>query len=429
MCLKLLKKILFVLVLSGMVGSALAAPVEEDRIGHIRIVGNDTTRDYVILREMLVKPGDAIDLDKIEQSVQNIMNLGLFESVDYYLEQNSVDADTDLVIIVIERIYFFLLPTAKTNDNSQLEYGAKMIWYNVLGRNHTMKLKLLDAGATAGVNEYKSELKYVAPHPFGSPYQFELHIKQDVFVDDDPSFGLQSQLTREFSFDLVQWFNQEGVTSGLFAGVGLAYQSRYIDSLVDPSLSQGLNMATSFRYKMGYRDVHEHAFNRSGFSVTYLAQLATDSTGTPGSEFFLQLLDYRQYISLDRQSLKNLNFRILFGRSSNDVLGDKAFNLGGNTNLRGYEIGQFRGNGELIANIEYLSPLYGDPLIRKVFFIDAGEAVESLSELNFEDLNVGAGFGIRWKMKRFVHFNLRVDIAYGFELDEFRLALGAKHTF
>ena len=279
------------------------------------------------------------------------------------------------------------------------------------------------------MNEYKSELQYRAPRLFNSPYQLEMRLKQDVFVDDDPVFGLQSQLTREASFDIVQWFNRKGVSAGLYAGIGLAYQSRNIDSLLTPASSQGFIRATSARYKMGYRNVQEHATHRSGFSLNYQAQVSNDGSGTSGTEFFLQLLDYRQYISLGRHAPRNLNFRILFGRSSNDILGDKAFNLGGNTNLRGYEIGQFRGNAELIANIEYLSPLYDDPLLRKVFFLDAGEAIASLSDLNLEHLNVGAGFGIRWKMKRFVNFNLRVDIAYGFEIDEFRLALGARHTF
>ncbi len=409
----------------------LATPVvqAQDRIGHIRIVGNDTTRDRVILREMLVKPGDAIDLELIERSVQNIMNLGLFESVSYYIEQNAAAADTNLIIIVIERIYLFVLPTAKTNDNSQLEYGAKVIWYNVMGRNHTVKAKVLDAGSTAAVNEYKSELRYIAPRILDSVYRLDIFLKQGVYVDDDPVYGLQEQLTREISFDIVQWFNSRGVSSGLYAGIGLAYQSRNIDSLVSPALSQGLNRATSFRYRMGYRDVKEYLYNREGFSISYLAQLATDATGSGGNEFFLQLLDYRQYITFGRHGLSNLNIRLLLGRSSNDVLGDKAFNLGGNTNLRGYRIGQFRGNAELIANIEYLSPLDENPLLRKVFFVDAGAAVPGLSDIALDNINFGAGLGIRWKLKRFVKTNLRIDLAYGFTTGEFRLAVGARHTF
>jgi outer membrane translocation and assembly module TamA len=67
--------------------------------------------------------------------------------------------------------------------------------------------------------------------------------------------------------------------------------------------------------------------------------------------------------------------------------------------------------------------------VRKVFFIDVGEAVANLSDIDLENLNIGIGAGLRWKMRRFVNFNLRIDFAYGLETDKFRIAAGAKHRF
>lgn len=417
--------LLVLLLSSGFSGSVSAA----DNIAQIRITGNETTQDEVILHELHLQSGEEIDLDRIEKAVQNVRDLELFESVNYYLEQTSVDSQTDLVIEVKERYYFFLIPTAKTNDNNQLEYGAKMIWNNVMGLNHTLKWKLLDTGSTAGVNEYKNDFKYIAPSVFRSIYQLSISIRSDVFVDDDPVFGLQKESSNGVGVDILRWLNPAGLSKGFYAGIGVEYRSRDIEAITSTAVTQGSVRATSLKLLGGFSNLHEHQYNRSGFSASYTAQHANDATGPSGTEFFLQELDIRHLIALSKSPPENINYHVGIGTSTNDVLGDKAFKLGGNTTLRGYEIGTFRGNTQLYGSIEYLSMLSDNPYLRKVLFADFGQAVPSLSDLNLGHLDLAIGAGIRWKVRKFVKFNLRTDLAYGFDTEKFRIAIGAKHTF
>ena len=45
------------------------------------VKGNDKTKDYVITREMRIKPGEVFDAKKARRSMQRVYNLGFFEDV------------------------------------------------------------------------------------------------------------------------------------------------------------------------------------------------------------------------------------------------------------------------------------------------------------------------------------------------------------
>ncbi len=128
---------LYLIILMLFAGQVSAAVIEE-----IRFEGNRVTHDIVMLREMTVKPGDPADQQKIKESVQNIMNLGLFERVTYRIEPGTKADSVVLVITVIERYYIIPLPTARIDGNNHVEYGGKLRWSNVLGMNHHSQLGL-----------------------------------------------------------------------------------------------------------------------------------------------------------------------------------------------------------------------------------------------------------------------------------------------
>jgi outer membrane protein assembly factor BamA len=140
-------------------------------------------------------------------------------------------------------------------------------------------------------------------------------------------------------------------------------------------------------------------------------------------------IDYTHIHSIGGYPPSNFNYDIAIGSADNDILGDKAFSIGGNTNLRGYKTGAYRGNAMFRVNMEYLSAFTDSPTLRKVFFIDFGDTEEKLGDIKFSTLKTGMGTGIRWKLRRFVDLDIRADIAYGFDTQEFRIGLGTHNTF
>jgi len=80
-------------------------------------------------------------------------------------------------------------------------------------------------------------------------------------------------------------------------------------------------------------------------------------------------------------------------------------------------------------NFEYLSKIGESSLLRRVYFADTGATPDRLSDLSMSSFKSSVGAGIRWKLRQFVDLDVRLDAAYAFEIDEFRVAIGTHGTF
>lgn len=136
--LKLRSSLLEVMLISIVFTRTLISQVASDSvilIGDIQVLGNQSTKEYIILREMSMKKGDTLRQEAIERDRNNIYNLGLFNKVDieYAIQQNLAS----VYIIVTERWYFIPFPILgmKYRDLSKLYYGAGFIHQNFRGRN------------------------------------------------------------------------------------------------------------------------------------------------------------------------------------------------------------------------------------------------------------------------------------------------------
>ena len=66
------------------------------------VKGNDKTKDYVITREMRIKPGEVFDAKKARRSMQRVYNLGFFEDVSVKILPGKEDPNN-----IINGIIFF----------------------------------------------------------------------------------------------------------------------------------------------------------------------------------------------------------------------------------------------------------------------------------------------------------------------------------
>lgn len=72
-------------------------------VERINIVGNTRTKDKVIRREVLIKPGDVFNTVRVETTKKRLENLGYFSKVEAYPEDTGVEGRKDLVVQVEEK--------------------------------------------------------------------------------------------------------------------------------------------------------------------------------------------------------------------------------------------------------------------------------------------------------------------------------------
>ncbi len=127
-------------------------------IHKIEIRGNKLTRPRIILRELRFQEGDTVQLSELPQllktSRENVFNTGLFNFVTLDTVRSPVSSQgIDLTIHVIERWYIWPWPFfeisdrnfnswLETTDFSRLTYGVDVAFFNMRGRNETLKIPI-----------------------------------------------------------------------------------------------------------------------------------------------------------------------------------------------------------------------------------------------------------------------------------------------
>ena len=141
-------------------------------VTRIQIVGNRTTKDNIILRELEFKDGDTLTnsnfTSAINLSKKNLLNTSLFNFAK--LDVALVDSINAVVIVQLtERWYIFPLPIFEIDDNnfntwlrtkdySRINYGMHLTHYNFRGR----KEKLILTAMYGFTERYR--LRYEVPY-------------------------------------------------------------------------------------------------------------------------------------------------------------------------------------------------------------------------------------------------------------------------
>tara|TARA_B100000427_G_scaffold329362_1_gene345237 strand:- start:953 stop:2359 length:1407 start_codon:yes stop_codon:yes gene_type:complete len=130
-------------------------------ISEITIIGNEITKEEIILREIAFSQNSILTLKdlekKIKQGKQNLMNLKLFNFVD--ISHNIKQEKVEVIISITERWYFWPYPiieisernfnswwaefeSSNYSDFSRLNYGIFLNWENFRGRNELLQFKI-----------------------------------------------------------------------------------------------------------------------------------------------------------------------------------------------------------------------------------------------------------------------------------------------
>ncbi|MFN2348117.1 MAG: POTRA domain-containing protein [Thioalkalivibrio sp.] len=398
------------------------------RVGEIRFEGNKGTRDSVLRQELLLREGDPATPALIEATRQSIMNLGLFKDVEADVETRGDEAV--VTYRVTEKFFYFALPRLNRNADGDIRYGGELRADNLFGLNQQLRLlyekeDTADGGSEQGSSHLR--LDYDVPRVPGTEFGAGLSLGERT-TEQSPSDGefmdRYEERSRHVGLSLSRWLDRRGPTRGWRMDLGLRWEARDYAAL-DPGVRVP-NAGEDVSWTTGviFTDVADFGVRREGVAYGGTVTFGATELGAGRNHQRVDVF-YRRYLNLGGELPSSLNYQLRAGWVGDTPFGGEAYSIGSSSTLRGYGREYRTGDVRLLANVEYLRPLFGRPAVRGVVFTDMG-GVWPKDSLELGDLRASAGLGLRINLRWFVRTDLRLDAAYG---EEGKIYAGTSHVF
>jgi outer membrane protein insertion porin family len=136
----------------------LTLEVAEGEIEDIRVQGNTKTRDFIITRELKTKPGDVFNRNQIQEDLQAVFNLNLFQDVNVGLNPGRDPNKVVVVVNVEERRTGTLSGTLGVSSATGVFAGLSVSEENLGGNNQKASFNV-----QVGTNETLFDLNFTDP--------------------------------------------------------------------------------------------------------------------------------------------------------------------------------------------------------------------------------------------------------------------------
>jgi outer membrane protein assembly factor BamA len=384
-------------------------------IASIDFAGNDTTQPQVMLREMVIKPGDPADPAKIERSRQGVQDLGLFRSVE--VRQTPVAGGVALTFVVDEKWYILPIPRLDANSEGENAYGLSMRWYNVFGLNHTLRgnwTRRDEEKANKGESTSYS-VGYSLPFVYDSPWGvgFVVGHSETPIVDyraTPESVPIEyTELSDSAGVSLSRSFATGPASQGWSTGVSLGWSRQDTEG---PGAPVPYGHATVLGVSAGYKDVRYNLYSEDG--VMYGGGVQGSSEGL-GSEYSFAAVQasITRYIALGSTPHQNVNLFGALGSYHGGPIGHETsagtYGLGGASRMRAYPADFVIGDFYYHLGAEYLRPLFADWL-RPVVVLEVGDAFEDARNSNGR-VYASLGVGLRVRLTFLVNVEVEAGVA------------------
>lgn len=420
----------------------------EYRIGMIRIIGNVTTEDRVILRESLLVPGETFDSLKLKVTQARLENIGYFKAVNVYAVRTQDDLSLgdnyrDIYIEVEETQTgnISLSGGFSSADNlfGALDLQERNFSYKGLTKVGSDGLGGLRGGgeflhmrATFGTRNQNYMASWLTPYFLDSLWRLGFEVSADIKdeqIDRDYdlntynfgtflSYPLSPYFTYGFKYRFRAYDNELGKTE-IQTGV---------DENNNPIFKTKINnergilsgIGTNIVWDSTDRAIKPHRGIRSAWEGEFV--------GVGGSESFFRALSINSfYVPLaQRMYMKyRTDFRFIFPVGSTDtsdkvkkVPATERFFLGGVASVRGYKdyiLGPQDGgdpagglSSSLISSELVLEVL---PMLDVFAFIDAGYVSDQTFDFGTYRMSYGVGANIDLMGK------MPITVGYGFPVN------------
>ena len=392
-------------------------------VSSIVIVGNRTTADKIIRREMKIGEGELFQQSKIDRSKALIFRLGFFENVEIVnrpavfppqlrvqTHEGKEVSYVDLLVKVKERETGIFQVGAGFSSLESYLFQARIAKNNFLGRGQTLSFQALMSSLRSIYM-----VSFVEPYFMDTPVSFSFDL-YDTATDYDAftteSRGGNTSWGYRFLDDYFVYLTYKLEHKNAEAGGRLGYTS----TLMKQFISSGLT--TSLRASVAWDTRNNRIMPTDGFYHSVSLEWATPYLGGT-TDFYRSLANTRFYIPIFWKMILRLNGTLGYVNtgSADGVPIFERFYVGGIFSVRGFQRNSLSptilaaserspgtslrpfplgGNKQLIFNAEVEVPIVREMGIVAVVFFDAGNAFAEEQAMNPFDLRTSAGFGFRW---------------------------------
>jgi len=422
---------------------AITFEVREGQLAYIRnivIRGNNTTKDKVIRREVMVNPGEIMNEVRIEKSENRLKNLGYFSNVRHYTEQATEPGKRDLVYEVEEqRTGNFMVGAGFSSvDNlvgfvevTQSNFDI-LNWPNFTGAGQKARL-----GLEAGTRRQTAEVSWTEPWFMDRPLALTVEAYRrmrwydqydEIRTGGDVGLSYPVKVGRvgaRYTLEMVQmssvnnteWYLEDGSDSTPDTYLGDA--NKYF-KYQDDQYGDAINSVVRLYWAHDTRDqafVPTKGYQTTVFGDVYEGLLGDNELYKLGANYreWYRMPWYKHVLSL-RGRIETIDS---YGNTDEVPIYEKLF-LGGPRTVRGVEyrdIGPkvFSESGAhaptggqtlALVTAEYTIPVF--KAVRFATFSDVGSLGKDAFDPQLSDVCVSVGVGLRIDIPG---FPIRFDFA------------------
>jgi outer membrane protein assembly factor BamA len=393
-------------------------------VDSILITGNNTTKDFIILRELTFGIGDTLDHHLAAYNRERIYSLRIFNEVKLipyqYYEKNILHIEIE------ESWYIYPLPfvTLKDKDWNKVSYGLSVSLLNFRGRNETL------SGFAAFGYDPSFGFSYFNPN---------LSYDQNLNFQVRSGYGTSTNKSSQAEALYGSSFEQTNITSRVqlgkrFGNYHWAYLRTGFDYVETPFFIEGINasdgnidrtMVIGASYVYDTRDLALYAADGIYTFISYEFK----GLGIDGINYRIADVDFREYRKIIEKFTAKWRLSLRHTAGETVPYYDYSY-LGYGERIRGYfNKGKSEGNDRFVGSMEINYPileetrinLYWIPLLPNSLlsyrvsviaglFGDTGVTRNSGQPLAIKNFMTGYGTGISFLLLPYFIFRLEYAI-------------------
>ncbi len=317
--------------------------IDEGRLSSIVIEGNERTKDYVILREFPLKPGDIFNIQSANEGLNNIHSTGLFENVTFEVYPQQPDV---LLKIKVREKAFNLLRLSyrydlERNSKSMVEFadenwfgtGNQISFHTQYGaKDQAVKLKFRDDRVFKTYMTYHLDLFLVQQNNYS--YQNGIQIGEYSQKETGISFLIGQQIKRLGLFSLIATLNSIDLrkVTGFGYPIGRTeFKTITLQSIVDSQ--------------------DQVPFPRTGKYYQFFYKMSSARFLNSQASFIKLFNSYETYQTFLKRN--TIHPRLYWGTSDLTTPFAEQFRLGGQTSFYGLKDNEKIGRHLIGASLEY----------------------------------------------------------------------------
>jgi outer membrane protein insertion porin family len=403
------------------------------------------TRDFIVTREMRLKPGDVFNRNTAQEDLQRVFGLGLFEDVRLSFEPASDPQEVIVNVDVVEGNTGSLAAGAGISSSSGIFGTLSYQQQNLGGNNQTLGSEI-QIGERELLFDVSFTDPWIATDPFRTAYTVNGFRRRSISLVYD---GVDSSIRTANGNDSPRVVRTGGgvtflrpIAEDVFSqpewilSAGFLYQNVRIenangDTSPRSKPSDGFqklafsNGGVDDLWILSFIASQDQRDNPSEPTSGYLLRLGMEQTVPIGSGSILLnriRANYSYYMPLKLLNFdflkgpQTLAFNVQGGTAFGDLPPYEAFVIGGSNSVRGYAEGEAgSGRSYFQATAEYRFPIFS--VVGGALFVDYGTTLGSQGAVPGKPGDVrglpgsGLGYGIGVRIQSPVG-PIRID--YGF---------------